>query len=109
MSRQARRPLRKREATARGMDAPALPVRVGETVQHREHLAAAALKRAEGLPRVVTLVLLLFGPPIRIERMTRAHPPRRELVGTRSEHEDRRLIEGEDRVEAKLKQLLDVA
>src|SRR5438105_15899320 len=109
MACQARRPLREREATARGMDAAALPVRVGETIQDREHLAAAALKRAERLPRVAALVLTLLRPPIRIERMTRLEAPRRQLVGARADHEDRGLVERNDRVEANLKPLLDVA
>ena len=41
--------------------------------------------------------------------MTPAEPPRRELLGLRPEQEEHRLIEGEDRVEAQLEQLLHVA
>src|SRR5262252_5679706 len=108
---EARDPAPQGEASTGGMDADPLPVLGGQRAQQGQHVLAAAREGREGFVRVVARILTLLGPARRIERVTEgaADAPRRQLARARPQYEDRRLVHGEDGVEADLEELLDVA
>src|SRR5215470_16328205 len=108
---EAQDPVPQGEASTGGMDADPLPVLVAQRAQQGQHVLAAAREGREGFVRVVARILTLLGPARRIERVTEgaADAPRRQLARARPQYEDRRLVHGEDGVEADLEELLDVA
>ena len=77
--------------------------------QERDDFRAAPRERAERVVGIVAGVLTVLRPLRRIERVIADEAPRRELLGVGAEHEDRRLVECQNRVEARLEQFLDVA
>src|SRR5215831_6955416 len=111
MGSEAGDPVSQGEATAGGMNADSLPVLGGQGAQHRQHLLAPARESRARLVGVVARILPILGPAHRIERVTdgAADSPWHELARARPQHEDLRLVDGEDGVEADLEELLDVA
>ena len=102
-------PLREREPAASEVDAAAFPLLLRESAKAGQHFAAPPLERGERRAGIAPRILAVLRPLVRVERVLRDETPGRELPRGGAEHEDRRLVEGEDRVEACLEELLDVA